>query len=66
MNKLNLISLLVSCLGLYFANNKTVVILVLLIVLILIIKELNLPRTIKSSLVLLFFVFFTLIVGFQI
>ena len=64
MNKLNLISLLVSCLGLYFANNKTVVILVLLIVLILIIKELNLPRTIKSSLVLLFFVFFTLIVGF--
>ena len=64
MNNLSLISLLISCLGLYFANNKTVVILVLLIVLILIIKEFNLPRAIKSSLVLLFFVFFTMIVGF--
>lgn len=63
INYLNIISLLTSCLGLYFANNKTVVILILLIILILTIKELKLPIGIKPVLVFLFFISFTLLVG---
>lgn len=61
---LNLTSFFISSLGLYFANNKTVLILVLLLVVSLIIKELNLSKSIQLSLILFFSASFVLIVGF--
>lgn len=63
-NILSLTSFAVSCLGLYFANNKTVVILVLFIFIVLSIKELKLTQALKFILVSAFFLFFIFIVGF--
>tara|TARA_Y100000591_G_C21850894_1_gene711624 strand:- start:2235 stop:4175 length:1941 start_codon:yes stop_codon:yes gene_type:complete len=64
INYLNIISFLVSCFGLYFANNKTVVILVILTFTVLLFSELNLTNIIKLILILVFFFSLVFIVGF--
>ncbi|MBG02376.1 MAG: hypothetical protein CL470_08920 [Acidimicrobiaceae bacterium] len=65
ISKLDFISLMLSGMGLFFANNKTVTILVLFIVLILLITEFQISRSIRFFLFSSFLLIFVFIVGFS-